>query len=439
MKTTIYALSTPPGRSGVAVIRLSGDRVGLVLDKLTRGQRPPPRLASVRRLSNEAGEIFDEALVLYFQKPASFTGEDVAELQVHGGPAVIEAALDTLDALGCLVAEPGEFTRRAFENGRLDLTEAEGLADLIDAETEAQRRQALSQMSGALKELYEGWRSTLINVLASIEGEIDFPDEEDVPDALSHRAHLPLTELIASMGEHLDDDRRGERIRTGFSVALIGAPNAGKSSLLNRLARRDAAIVTDIPGTTRDIVEVRLVMAGFPVVISDTAGLREAVDAVEAEGVRRALDRAVEADLRIGVADARSEEELLDLQQRLKDGDLLVLNKMDLVDKTARDDEAYGLSAKSGDGVSELEARIEEIVVDRLSAREMPAISRTRHRKSVEEAVDALIRARLKLAQAPELAGEDVRLAVRATEALTGRVDVEDILDRVFSQFCIGK
>ena len=421
------------------MIRLSGDRVGLVLDKLTRGRRPEPRLASVRKLSNQAGEIFDEALVLYFEKPASFTGEDVAELQVHGGPAVVEATLSALDELGCLVAQPGEFTRRAFEHGRLDLTEAEGLADLIDAETEAQRRQAISQMSGSLKQLYEGWRSKLISVLASIEGEIDFPDEEDVPDALSHRAHLPLTELIASMGEHLDDGRRGERIRTGFSIALIGAPNAGKSSLLNKLARRDAAIVTDIPGTTRDIVEVRIVMGGFPVVISDTAGLREAVDAVEAEGVRRALDRAIEADLRIGVADARSDEELLDLQERLRDGDLLVLNKMDLVEKKKAERDGYGLSAKSGDGVSELERRIEEIVVDRLSAREMPALSRVRHRRSVEEAVDSLIRARLKLAEAPELSGEDVRLAVRCTEALTGRVDVEDILDRVFSQFCIGK
>lgn len=421
------------------MIRLSGDRVGLVLDKLTRGRRPEARIASVRKLSNQAGEIFDEALVLYFEKPASFTGEDVAELQVHGGPAVVEAALSALDELGCLVAQPGEFTRRAFEHGRLDLTEAEGLADLIDAETVAQRRQAISQMSGALKQLYEAWRSKLISVLASIEGEIDFPDEEDVPDALSHRAHVPLTELIASMGEHLDDGRRGERIRNGFSIALIGAPNAGKSSLLNKLARRDAAIVTDIPGTTRDIVEVRIVMGGFPVVISDTAGLREAVDAVEAEGVRRALDRAVEADLRIGVADARSDEELLDLQERLQDGDLLVLNKMDLVEKKRSEGEGYGLSAKSGDGVSELEKRIEDIVVDRLSAKEMPALSRLRHRRSVEEAVDSLIRARLKLADAPELAGEDVRLAVRCTEALTGRVDVEDILDRVFSQFCIGK
>jgi len=240
------------------------------------------------------------------------------------------------------------------------------------------------------------------------------------------------------MREHLDDGHRGERIRSGFTIALIGAPNAGKSSLLNRLARRDAAIVTDIPGTTRDIIEVRVTMAGFPVIISDTAGLREAVDAVEAEGVRRALGRAVEADLRIGVADARSREELADLQGRLKDDDLLVLNKLDLAPE-AREDGAYGLSAKSGDGVGELEERIEQIVRDRLSRREEPALSRARHRRAVESAVHAIERCLSNLAIAPELAGEDARLAVRSLESLTGRVDVEDILDLVFSQFCIGK
>lgn len=380
----------------------------------------------------------DRGLVLWFPGPGSFTGEDSAEFHVHGGPAVIDAVLSALDEAGAHPAEAGEFTRRAFENEKIDLTEAEGLADLIDAETEGQRVQALSQMSGSLRRLYDGWRDALITAMASIEGEIDFPDEADVPDALSHAAYEPLSELIGSMFEHLDDGRRGERIRTGFSIVLIGAPNAGKSSLLNCLARRDAAIVTDIPGTTRDIVEVQLTLGGFPVVISDTAGLREAVDAIEAEGVRRALDRAEHADLRIGVADARSDEELVDLEGRLTDGDLLVLNKLDLGSVSERDG-AYRLSAKSGDGVEALEARIEQIVRDRLSAREMPALSRVRHRRAVETALEALSRCRNQLADAPELAGEDARLAVRALESLTGRVDVEDILDRVFSQFCIGK
>ncbi len=438
MNTTIYALSTPPGRSGVAVVRLSGADAGGMLDALAGLPRPVARQAALRSIRASDGSLIDRALVLWFPGPKSFTGEDCAELHLHGGPAVIEAALLALDEAGAVPAEPGEFTRRAFENDKLDLTEAEGLADLIEAETEGQRQQALAQMSGVLRTLYDGWRSDLISAMASIEGEIDFPDEEDVPDALSHVAFEPLSRLIASMEDHLDDGRRGERVRTGFSIALIGAPNAGKSSLLNRLARREAAIVTDIPGTTRDIVEVRLTIAGFPVIISDTAGLREAVDAIEAEGVRRALDRADNADLRIGVVDARSEKDLLDLRGRLKDDDLLVLNKLDLApEKKAAG--AYRLSAKSGDGVALLEERIESIVRDRLSAREYPALSRARHRRAVETAVAALRRARDQLALAPELAGEDARLAVRALESLTGRVDVEDVLDRVFSQFCIGK
>lgn len=438
METTIYALSTAPGRAGVAIIRISGPKSGDALDVMTAGRRPKARLASVRRLQNTDGEIFDEALVLWFPGPGSFTGEDCAELHVHGGLAVIETAFAALDTLGLVPAEAGEFTRRAFENDRIDLTEAEGLADLIEAETEGQRRQALAQMTGSLRGLYEEWREALISVLASVEGEIDFPDEGDVPDALSHRAFEPLVILIASMQEHLDDGRRGERIRTGFTIALIGAPNAGKSSLLNKLAGRDAAIVTDIPGTTRDIIEVRVTMGGYPVIISDTAGLREAVDAVEAEGVRRALDRAVQADLRIGVVDARSDEELADLQGRLQDDDLLVLNKLDLAPGASADG-AYPLSAKSGEGIGDLEARIEAIVQERLSARELPALSRARHRKNVETASDALSRALRQLASAPELAGEDIRLAIRSLESLTGRVDVEDVLDRVFSQFCIGK
>lgn len=422
----------------MAVIRLSGPESGEILDTLSRKARPEPRRATLRRLHDQEGLVFDHALVLWFPGPNSFTGEDCVELHLHGGSAVVEAALSALGDAGAVPAEAGEFTRRAFENEKLDLTEAEGLADLIDAETEGQRLQALAQMDGSLRKLYDGWRDKLLNALAAFEGEIDFPDEEDVPDALSHRAYDPIIELLDSMAEHLDDDRRGERTRSGFSIALIGAPNAGKSSLLNRLAKREAAIVTDIPGTTRDIVEVRLTMAGFPVVISDTAGLREAVDAIEAEGVRRALDRAEHADLRIGVADARSKDELEDLRGRLQEGDLLVLNKQDLAPKN-QDKSGYRVSAKSGQGIEDLESRIERLVAERLSMREMPALSRARHRKAVEDAHLSLMRCLDQIEQAPELAGEDARLAVRSLESLTGRVDVEDILDRVFSQFCIGK
>jgi len=349
---------------------------------------------------------------------------------------------DALSAAGLRPAEAGEFTRRAFANAKMDLTEAEGLADLIDAETEGQRAQALAQMTGSLKALYEGWREELIAVLAALEGEIDFPDEDDVPDRLSETAGPPLETLIGALERHLDDDRRGERVREGFVIALIGAPNAGKSSLLNRLARREAAIVTDIPGTTRDIVEVRLVLGGFPVIVADTAGLREAADRVEAEGVRRAVARAEEADLRLALVDVSRETLSPKLAARLRPGDAVIWNKTDLApaSQSAPDAvEVFALSAVTGDGVEALEAWLTRTVTARLSMREAPALSRARHRAGVERAVDHLRTARHRLGDAPELVSAEVHLALRALESLTGRIDVEDVLDRVFSQFCIGK
>lgn len=362
---------------------------------------------------------------------------------MHGGPAVVAAMAEALSAAGLRPAEAGEFTRRAFANGKMDLTEAEGLADLIDAETEGQRAQALAQMTGGLKALYEGWREELIAVLAALEGEIDFPDEDDVPDHLGQTAGAPLEALADGLAAHLDDDRRGERVREGFVIALIGAPNAGKSSLLNRLARRDAAIVTDIPGTTRDVVEVRLVLAGFPVILADTAGLREAVDQVEAEGVRRALARAEDADLRLALVDVSRETLSASLADRLRPGDAVIWNKADrvaAVDAEAPEGiKAFPVSALTGDGVWQLEAWLSSVVTERLSAREAPALSRARHRAGVERALDHLQSARSRLTDAPELAAAEVHLALRALEGLTGRIDVEDVLDRVFSQFCIGK
>lgn len=410
-----------------------------MLDSLA-GARPDPRDAALRNLRH-AGQVIDRALVLWFPGPGSFTGEDVAEFHVHGGPAIIEAMIAAFTALGGRPSEPGEFTRRAFEHGKMDLTEAEGLADLIDAETEGQRLQALAQMSGSLKQLYETWRERLITILASIEGEIDFPDEEDVPDALAATAGPPIDDLIAEMDAHLDDAHRGERVREGLSIAIIGAPNAGKSSLLNRLARREAAIVTDIPGTTRDIVEVRLVIAGFPVTLADTAGLRETAEIVESEGIRRALARAEEADIRIGVIDSTDVSRNQESSLPLRKGDLAVLNKSDLAraEILTLPCPSIAVSAKSGAGLDRVEAWLEDTVRSLLSAREAPALSRARHRRAVTEGREALARGRSMLSRAPELAGEDVRLAIRAMESLTGRIDVEDVLDRVFSQFCIGK
>ena len=446
MGDTIYALASGPGRAGVAVIRVSGARAEAALGALTRRAAPPPRQAVLRRFRDPHGAVIDQGLVLWFPGPASFTGEDCAEFHVHGGPAVVSAMADALSLAGLRPAEAGEFSRRAFANGKMDLTEAEGLADLIDAETEGQRAQALAQMTGALKTLYDGWRAQLITVLAALEGEIDFPDEDDVPDHLSETAGAPLAALAAGLDAHLDDDRRGERVRDGFVIALIGAPNAGKSSLLNRLARREAAIVTDVPGTTRDVVEVRLVLGGFPVILADTAGLREAADQVEAEGVRRALARAEDADLRLALVDVSRETLRPELAEHLREGDAVIWNKADLAAAPGGASGAapqgvagFAASALTGAGFDALEAWISRVVTERLAARESPALSRARHRDGVSRALAHLRAAQDRLSDAPELASAEVHLALRALESLTGRVDVEDVLDRVFSQFCIGK
>ncbi|MEZ5959608.1 MAG: tRNA uridine-5-carboxymethylaminomethyl(34) synthesis GTPase MnmE [Hyphomonadaceae bacterium] len=387
-----------------------------------------------------SGVSLDDGLALWFPGPHSFTGEDVVELHIHGGPAVIAAVIDAaLSRPGVRPAEPGEYTRRAFENGKLDLAEAEGLADLVDAETEGQRRQALRQRRGALSAVYEGWRGRLIEAAALIEAEIDFPDE-DLPDALAQRAGPILQGLADDMGRHLDDAHRGERIRDGYRIAIIGPPNAGKSSLLNALAQREAAIVSDIPGTTRDVVEVRLVLAGFPVWIADTAGLREAADAIEAEGVRRALARAEEADLRLGVVEAGTEPPA-SLKAALQPSDLLIQSKADIVRAKTSYAEygSLGVSALTGEAIPELLSLLSSRVTEALGREEAPVLTRARHRRLVEEARAALLRAIPALDAGPELAAEDVRVAADQIGRLTGRIDVEDLLGEIFSSFCIGK
>jgi tRNA modification GTPase len=444
---TIVALATGAGRAGVAVIRLSGPAAGATLRALTARDLPTPRMAMREAFCDpRTGASLDDGLALWFPGPHSFTGEDVVELHIHGGPAVIAAVIDAaLSQPGVRPAEPGEYTRRAFENGKLDLAEAEGLADLVDAETEGQRRQALRQRRGALSAVYEGWRGKLIEAAALIEAEIDFPDE-DLPGALSGRAGPLLRALADDMSSHLSD-HRGERIRDGYRIAILGAPNAGKSSLLNALAQREAAIVSDIPGTTRDVVEVRLVLAGFPVWIADTAGLREAADAIEAEGVRRALARAEEADLRIGVVDAGADVPA-SVGSVLGPHDLLVRSKLDLYGPPAprrpartHADEAPAvhISAKTGEGVAELEAFLAQRVSEALGREEAPVLTRARHRRLVEGARAALLRAIPALNQGAELAAEDVRVAADQIGRLTGRIDVEDLLGEIFSSFCIGK
>lgn len=446
MADTIFALATASGRAAVAVVRISGPDTLRTVEALA-GRAPAPRMAALRKLRHDGVEL-DEALVLRFEGPASYTGEDSAEFHVHGGRAVVEALLSALSALGLRLAEPGEFTRRAFENGKLDLAQAEGVADLIDAETEAQRRQALGQVGGALSQRYDRWRDLLVQSLAMLEAAVDFPDE-DLPEEVAERARPGLRVLAEELDAALADVSRGRRVRDGYRIALVGAPNAGKSTLLNGLVERDAAIVTDTPGTTRDVIEVPLVLGGYRVLVADTAGLRETEDAIEAEGVRRARGWAEEADLRLWVVDGFHVKQLEALEATVRPGDWLILNKADIADTAdlvaaeARWSEqgllVFRLSARSEAAVTDLRKRLAGHVSDALSGSEFPAATRLRHAERLSEARGYLARALSEVGLEVELAAEDVRLAARALEKITGRVDPEDVLGRVFSTFCIGK
>jgi len=434
---TIFALASGAGRAAVAVLRVSGPRSGEILAALG-GHLPPPRMASLRRLrAPESGELLDHALVLWFPGPASYTGEDGGELHLHGGPAVIAAVGLALAALGARPAEPGEFTRRAFFNGRMDLTSAEGVADLIHAETDAQRRQALRQADGALAALYGGWADRLTRLLAHQEAAIEFA-EDDLPTDLGDRARDGAAALGVEIAAHLADGGRGERLRDGLMVAILGAPNAGKSSLLNALAGRQAAIVSARAGTTRDVVEVRLILAGVPVTLADTAGLREAADEIEEEGIRRARRRAEEADvvLTVFAADVPPDPETL---AWVRPGAVVVANKVDLAPAPATMGGVVPLaiSARSGEGLDTLRASLTEAAVRLAGVGDATLLTRPRHRAALTEAAAWLSEAAE--APLPELASEALRAALRALGRLTGRVGVEDILDVVFRDFCIGK
>jgi len=442
---TIYALASGRGRAGVAVLRISGPDAATVAQRLSAGRAPEPRRAVLRRLFDpEGGAPLDDALLIFFEAPASFTGEDVLELHVHGGRAVVDGVLAALGRLeGLRAAEPGEFTRRAFENGRIDLTAAEGLNDLVEAQTEAQRLQALRQMEGALGVLYERWRTELLESLAHLEAEIDFSDEE-LPDDLTANLAECIAALHGEISAHLADSRRGERLREGVSVVILGPPNVGKSSLLNVLAGRDAAIVSESAGTTRDVIEVSMDLGGYPVSIVDTAGIREAAEQVEAEGVRRARERAAAADLRLVMMEAALWPEIpASLEEVREDGALLVLSKVDrggppagVVDERGA---VHAVSAATGAGLSSLLSAIERRVAELCEMTEAPALTRARHREALEDCIAALDRFAAQDAGDPVLLAEDLRLAARALGRITGRVDVEDLLDVIFSSFCIGK
>ena len=482
---TIFAPASAVGKAGLSVFRVSGTQAREAITRLCEpAEIPPPRHASLRTIKHpQSAEIIDRALVLSFPAPHSFTGEDVVEFHTHGGKAVAQAMLEALGKLsGFRLAEPGEFTRRGFENGKMDLTEAEAITDLIHAETEAQRKQALRQLDGALGKIYEDWRGRLARGLAYMEAAIDFSDEELPPDLLDRQTEslrLLRDEIVA----HLNDNHRGERLREGFAIAILGAPNAGKSSLLNALARREVAIVSPTAGTTRDVVEVHLDIGGYPVMLADTAGLRETSDAIESEGVRRAQARAQQVDLKLLVFDGTLWPHKDAATSMLIDSEaLIVVNKADLI-PTARSpnltkslvsaatgaaaayaaeghkfcsehpkeskfmtlgmsatnaaEGALALSALTGEGIDALLERLGQEIKQRFDSQGVPPLTRARHRAALQEAVDHLDRA----LQAPmaDLRAEDVRLAMRALGRITGRVDVEDLLDIIFRDFCIGK
>jgi tRNA modification GTPase len=436
------------------VVRISGPKAGAALEALI-GRVPEPRKATLARVRDpRSGEIIDEALALWFPGPRSETGQDTVELQLHGGQAVIAGVLDALATIdGCRLAEPGEFTRRAFENGRLDLTAVEGLADLIAAETPAQRRLAFRQLKGLIGNRAEDWRRRLTEALALVEARIDFSDEADVPEDLIRPALAVAQQLRAEVAASLADGGRGERLREGLVVAIAGPPNAGKSALLNRLARREAAIVSPHPGTTRDVIEAHFDLAGYPVMLLDTAGIRESDDPVEQEGVRRARARAAAADLVLWVTDASVPGELAE-----QDGAKAfaaevwsLRNKADLLEERAHaagnespcngeSSRSFTISARTGFGMQRLLTALASYAEAYFAATESALITRARHRRALQETVAALDRAlQHGHAAGEELIAEDLRAAAMALGRLTGRVDVEDILDVIFRDFCIGK
>lgn len=433
---TIFALSSAPGRAAIAVIRISGPNANFALQKLARRMPPPRQAALVDLVDPKTGQPLDSALTFRFVQPASATGEDSVEFHVHGGRAVVAGVLRALGTLpGFRAAEPGEFARRAFANGKLDLTQAEGLADLIDAETEYQRVQAFRQSRGLLASLYNEWRDRLIEAMALTEAAIDFSDEGDVAENALTDARSRAEDLRAELAAHLTDARRGEIVRSGFRVVLAGPVNAGKSTLLNWLAKRDAAITSEEPGTTRDVIEVKLDVDGLPVVVLDTAGVRDAAGAVEREGIRRSRAQMETADLVLWLSPVSGgDDHQTDAPPPTS---TVVRTKIDLDPGVLAG--ARAISVETGAGLSEFMDWLSDHVRDRLDGTDEPVITQVRHRQHVAAAldhIDAFIGSGSLL---PELAAEELRLAATEIGRLTGRVDPEDVLGAIFGRFCIGK
>ena len=442
---TIYALSTGPGISGVAIIRVSGKQTKNVIKQLTNKSLPKPRLATLRKINKiNSSELIDEGIVLWFPGPESYTGEDMAEFHIHGSKAVIDALQGTISKLeNCRLAEPGEFTKLAFQNGKINLLKAESIADLISSETEIQRRQAIKIMSGASADKFNELRENLLEILSHVEAKIDFPDE-DLPDDIYDNIKKTSGKIISKIKKILTDQKVGERIREGFKIAILGPTNVGKSSLLNLLSNRDVAIVSEIAGTTRDVIETHLNIDGYPVVISDTAGIRESKDEIEKKGIKLAFNKAENADLKIIVIDAKTVDFKGFLEDFIDDNSILVVNKSDLINKELSSKikklNPILISVKNNLNLNVLILKIKDKLKSKFIENEDVLITRTRHRNHLEQCLECLINFEKKnKTEDFDKAAEDLRLATRHLGMIVGKVDVEEILGSIFNDFCIGK
>ena len=442
---TIYALSSGPGISGVAVIRLSGQETSKIIKLLTDKEVPKPRVATLRKINKiNTSELIDEGLILWFPGPESYTGEDMAEIQVHGSKAVVEALHYTLSTIeNCRLAEPGEFTKLAFQNGKINLLKAESIADLISSETEIQRQQAIKIMNGKSSDQFNFLREKLLKILSHIEAKIDFPDE-DLPNNILDEIKKSSDEVITKIKKILNDQKVGERIREGFKIAILGPANAGKSSLMNHLSNRDVAIVSEIAGTTRDVIETHLNIDGYPVVISDTAGIRDSKDEIEKKGIKLSLKKAEEADLKLVVIDAKRLGFTDVLTGLLDENAILVINKSDLLEKDIdpeiKKTNHVLISIKENENIDKLILKIKNNLKNKFITSDDILITRERHRQHLQQCLDHLNNFNQKKEiEDFDKAAEDLRLATRHLGMIVGKVDVEEILGSIFNDFCIGK
>ena len=442
---TIYALSTGPAVSGVAIIRVSGDDTKRVIKLLTKGKIPEPRIATLRKINKiNTSELIDEGIILWFPGPESYTGEDMAEFHIHGSKAVIDALHSSISLIeNCRLAEPGEFTKLAFQNGKINLLKAESIADLISAETEIQRQQAVKIMNGKSSEIFNDLREKLLKILSNVEAKIDFPDE-DLPEDILKNIKKISNEVILNIKKILDDQKVGERIREGFKIAIVGPTNAGKSSLLNHLSNRDVAIVSEIAGTTRDVIETHLNIDGYPVVVSDTAGIRDSKNEIEKKGIKLALDKAENADLKLIVIDAKSIDFKGVLKELMDENAILVINKSDLLKEDLNSEiknyEHVLISVKNNLNLEDLILKIKNKLKNKFITSEDILITRERHRQHLEQSLNYLKNFEEKNeAEDFDKAAEDLRLATRHLGMIVGKVDVEEILGSIFNDFCIGK